>query len=134
MTLLIAPWHWEPGALYPGSAIAEQYRRWDAAYVRNDVHVLGDVLSNGFSITTEGGETTDKQTYLVTFRGATPPKQYKTEMLRVMDTANRASVWTKETQVAPDGEKKLHWYLDTWVRERGTWRLLGSRTLREKHP
>ncbi len=133
MTLLIAPWHWAPEARYPGSAIDEQYRVWDSAYVRNDVRRLDGVLSRGFTITTDHGDTTDRQTYLVSFRDAVPPKEYRTQMLRVTNSALRASVWTRETQRGADGARRVHYYLDTWISELGTWRLLNSRTLREEH-
>ena len=111
---------------YPGTAIAAQYRRWDVAYIARDVRVASDVLSNGFRLVTGGGNVSGKDTYLVSFGESVAPGEYSTLMLRVKGRGRRAKVWTKETS---DGE--VHHYLDTWIKERGEWRLLGSKTLRE---
>ena len=118
---------YEPYEHYPGTAIAAQYRRWDAAYVSRDLRVASDVLSKGFKIVTGGGSESGKETYLVSFSGSAAPGEYRTMMLRVKGRGRSAKVWTKETS---DGE--VHHYLDTWIKERGEWRLLGSKTLREE--
>ena len=118
---------YQPYDHYPGRSIAAQYRRWDAAYVARDVRKASDVLSNEFRLVTGSGSETDKASYLVSFRESTAPGEYSTKMLRIKSRGKSAKVWTRETS---DGE--VHYYLDTWVKERGWWRLLGSRTLREE--
>ncbi|MCH7944539.1 MAG: hypothetical protein IIC73_00780 [Armatimonadetes bacterium] len=118
---------YQPYDHYPGTAIAVQYRRWDAAYIERDVRVASDVLSREFRLVTGSGNETTKVSYLVSFRESRAPDEYATKMLRVKSRRHRAEVWTKETS---DGE--VHYYLDTWIKERGEWRLLGSKTLREE--
>ena len=117
-----------PHDSYPAKSIAEQYRKWDAAYLSRDERLADDVLSKRFTLTTGSGTVRDKQTYLVTFGDSPAPATYTTELLRVKHRGQEIQAWTRETS---DGE--THWYLDTWVRERGMWRLLKSRTLREEH-
>jgi hypothetical protein len=115
-----------PYETYPGRLIAEQYRSWDSAYVRGDAHAAGDVLSKDFKLVTGGGTEIDKATYLVSFGSGELPQDYSTKMIRIRSQRAKAKVWTKET-----ADDSVHYYLDMWVLERGNWRLLGSRTLRE---
>ncbi len=119
---------YQPYDHYPGRLIAAQYRRWDAAYVARDVRKAGDVLSEAFRLVTGSGSETGKTAYLVSFRESTAPDEYSTKMLRIRSGTYRTQVWTKETS-----DDEVHYYLDTWVKERGKWRLLGSKTLREEH-
>lgn len=86
------------------------------------------MLSEAFRLVTGSGSEMNKATYLVSFRESTAPGEYATKMLRIKSRSDRAKVWTKETS----GDE-IHYYLDTWVKERGKWRLLGSKTLREEH-
>ena len=112
---------------YPGKSIALQYRRWDGAYIRRDARVARDVLSSEFRLVTVGGNEIGKVSYLVSFRDSAAPDKYETKMLRIQIRRGRAKVWTKETS-----DHEVHYYLDTWIQERGKWRLLGSKTLREQ--
>ena len=83
---------------------------------------------DNLSLEVEARSETGKAAYLVSFRESTAPDEYSTKMLRIRSGTYRAKVWTKETS-----DDEVHYYLDTWVKERGKWRLRGSKTLREEH-
>ena len=118
---------YQPYEHYPGTAIAAQYRRWDTAYVARDVRAASDVLSDGFRLVTGSGSETNKVSYIVSFRDSAAPDKYATKMLRIKSRGQSAKVWTRETS-----DSEVHYYLDTWIKERGEWRLQGSKTLREE--
>lgn len=133
MSLIIGPWITDADSRYPGNQIAGQYRTWDSAFVRQDVYVLGNVLSTGFRIVSSSGNVTTRDSYLVTFKDDQPPKKYKTALHLITHRSNKAEAWTKESVVTQTGDVRYHWYVDTWIFEQGEWRLLTSKTLREKH-
>lgn len=111
------------------SDMRDLYRRWDSAYQRMDVDRLESMMHPRLRLIFDGGETRDRENYVLSLRASDPPAFYKTTVLKVRDDGWNRIVWTHEVSDDGDGHKHGHRYRDTWARHRGEWKMIESRTL-----
>lgn len=113
------------------SELTARYKAWDEAYFRRDVKTLAGMLHPNMRLITGSGRVITRKAYVASLWKGDLPEVYQTTLLRGELKQGRADAWTREVSKMSGKDQQVHRYRDTWVKLKGRWMMLESKTLGE---
>ncbi len=125
----------------PQACIQHQYDRFAAAYIKNDVETMIDILTTDYRLQPSSKKTLNLAQYrsiLEARRDRNDHVDRYTVLIRNFHkTHSGADVESEETAVINDRQgqplsTQIHRYADSWVKRGEAWKLRLSRTIEER--